>query len=420
MSVALPARARARGDLGARVAPLEYAIVAIVLFFAANAIVPSIFNPHADLGAPVTNDPVSEPLRLTVLAFALAMTVPFGARMLLGLLRTPALPVLVVLAIGSSLWSDAPSISFAHAVDLAISTLFGAYVGARFSLRQIAQVVSHVLLAILVASIAFVLLRPELGLDHAHDLVWRGAFITKNELGRMMVFGAVVWAARVADRHVSAPAGAAAALAFIGAALASGSRTALALLIGISLLAVAVRLLGDRSRARLAERGFALMAGLLAGAGAIASLGILLHIVGADSSLTGRTGIWSASIDALRVHPWLGYGYDAFWRGLDGPSAAVWQAVHGTPPHSHNGFLDLSLGLGVLGLFVFAQGFVHALVRARRAARATQLRFPLAFISVFLLYNLTESSLVSRRSLEWTVFVAIAVALSLRPGEQAR
>jgi hypothetical protein len=33
------------------------------------------------------------------------------------------------------------------------------------------------------------------------------------------------------------------------------------------------------------------------------------------------------------------------------------------------------------------------------------------FLCLFLLYNLTESSLVDRRSLEWIVFVAVAAGL---------
>ena len=83
-----------------------------------------------------------------------------------------------------------------------------------------------------------------------------------------------------------------------------------------------------------------------------------LALLGRDATLSGRTGLWDAVLAAISMKPLLGYGYESFWNGLAGPSASVVAAVHWIPPHAHNGFLDLWLDLGALGLLIFGIGFV--------------------------------------------------------------
>ena len=48
--------------------------------------------------------------------------------------------------------------------------------------------------------------------------------------------------------------------------------------------------------------------------------------------------------------PWLGYGFDAFWQGNVGASGDVSIRMYFYPNHAHNGFIDLALSLGNVGL----------------------------------------------------------------------
>ncbi len=52
-----------------------------------------------------------------------------------------------------------------------------------------------------------------------------------------------------------------------------------------------------------------------------------------------------------RQRPWFGYGYDAFWRGMQGPSFQIAAAVHFVVAHAHNGFLEIALELGAAASF---------------------------------------------------------------------
>jgi len=66
---------------------------------------------------------------------------------------------------------------------------------------------------------------------------------------------------------------------------------------------------------------------------------------------TGRTDIWQFAIDNIRVRPLFGHGFGAFW---ETPFTYFQPIVEGSEvafaSHSHNGFLDLALTIGIPGL----------------------------------------------------------------------
>lgn len=89
--------------------------------------------------------------------------------------------------------------------------------------------------------------------------------------------------------------------------------------------------------------------------GAIASFATITSAYGKDTSLSGRTDIWEASIEALTRRPWLGHGFGAlFWRvDVSGETAEIWRHVGFEASHAHNGALDLALQVGLVGLLIF-------------------------------------------------------------------
>ena len=69
-----------------------------------------------------------------------------------------------------------------------------------------------------------------------------------------------------------------------------------------------------------------------------------------DTSFTGRTDVWTFAVQALQLRPYTGYGFEAFWGGSEMrnlPEGMEWTA---TAAHSHNGYLDTALGIGLPGL----------------------------------------------------------------------
>ena len=75
-----------------------------------------------------------------------------------------------------------------------------------------------------------------------------------------------------------------------------------------------------------------------------------------DSTFTGRTDIWTFALQALQQRLATGYGFAAFWGSSaiqDLPEGKEWAAF---ASHSHNGYLDTALGMGLPGLILLHRG----------------------------------------------------------------
>jgi O-antigen ligase len=141
--------------------------------------------------------------------------------------------------------------------------------------------------------------------------------------------------------------------------------------------------------------------------------GAILGLLGRDTTLTGRSDIWDAVSSKIQERLWLGFGYGGFWTGEDGESASIWQIVGWQVPHAHNGFLDLTLDLGLIGLIVFVMGFGITLAKAINYARLTKTLeglFPLVFLTFMILANLTETALI-KPGIIWLFYVVVTLSL---------
>jgi O-antigen ligase len=89
-----------------------------------------------------------------------------------------------------------------------------------------------------------------------------------------------------------------------------------------------------------------------------------------DPTLTQRTDIWSFAIRKIAERPWLGYGYEVFWgAGANSPSVREGPGFVAQMPHAHNGYIDVVLQTGALGLVLLAVLILSALHVAGRLAR---------------------------------------------------
>jgi O-antigen ligase len=112
--------------------------------------------------------------------------------------------------------------------------------------------------------------------------------------------------------------------------------------------------------------------------------------LGRNTTLTDRTLIWKAVL-SIHINPLLGTGFESFWLG--NRLEAVWNMSVKGIQEAHNGYLELYLNLGFVGLFLFGAmivaGYRHAFVAFRRDPHEG--RFRLAFLTAALVYSLTEA-----------------------------
>jgi O-antigen ligase len=141
---------------------------------------------------------------------------------------------------------------------------------------------------------------------------------------------------------------------------------------------------------------------------------LVVDILKEDLTFTGRTYIWQASTEMIAQRPWLGYGYKAFWNGMDGASAYVLRAVKWPTPDAHNGFIGLALDLGLVGLSIFLVGYFICLslcvVKVRKVP-GVDFIWPLSFLVCLILINIYEQSILTPNSILWVIYVAVSFNL---------
>jgi exopolysaccharide production protein ExoQ len=329
------------------------------------------------------------------------------------LLREWTVSAIVGLAVVSTLWSYAPGLSLRRSVALAGSILISLYLSRRYTITEQLRLVGDAMLIAAVGSVIFSILGIGTPVETFGDSSWFGVFLHKNTLGRVMALGVVVFAilSRQGDsRRYMIYAGLCGALILL-------SRSVTALAISCALLGWMFILrskLGRSAKWLLGSMaGVALAAWLLLFS--MGYFGQALKLAGKDATLTGRTDLWAASMDMASEKPLLGYGYGAFWLGEEGPSAEVWKEVKWPAPHSHNGFIDLILELGYVGLaFIFLSIAVQVgrAFRLRHLLRPAEALWPFLIIAYMILANVTETGLVKAHSLEFLLYCAAAFSLS--------
>jgi exopolysaccharide production protein ExoQ len=282
----------------------------------------------------------------------------------------PLVPLLILalpaLALASVLWSDRPAITARAGVQYGTTVLLGLIAARATSIRSLAQG--------LAAGGTAVLAYSHLVGNYAYDVVdgtyaFAGAFQSKNQLGlfaSLTLLGAM-GALLVADRPLrpallTVPAGVFAALTLVMTESATALITAT---LAVAVFCAAVQLKRLRPLPRLIV--LCVLAALLAGGLVAAMQGGLfdsvLGIFGKDTTLTGRTYLWSRGIEyGDRVAP-LGLGYQAFWVPGRAEAEELWTEFHiagFSGFHFHNTPIEGYVALGPAGL-VLLGGWILAL-----------------------------------------------------------
>lgn len=416
-----PAPAAAPGfarHIGARVSWTRlYISLSLTLF--AGAVVPLLDHANELSVDVVQGDPIMQALLLLVEAIALLLLIRRPRRFGRELQQLGWLCPLLLLASLSLVWSQDSAITLRRVIALVGSSLFGLYIGLRLSLDEQLKVLGRTLAVLLILSVLFALLLPQYGIESGQVAAgWQGVFQTKNVLGRFASLAAIAFFLQsMAVGQGPQWANRCWVVVAVFVLVFSHSVTGLLVTGVFTLIFPTLRLLRLRNKLAVPALLFvcAVSASLIAFL--VEYYTVALGMLDRNTTLTGRAKLWALVFDAIAHRPWLGAGYGAFWLGWQGDSGAIWSQVTWEPPHSHNGFLDLWLELGILGISLFLVGYGVSIRRAIvrvRAESTTVSQWAILFLIFYFLYNFTESSLVRQNSVFWVLYVAVVVQLNAR------
>lgn len=392
-------------------------VFAIVFLLASMGAIDSLIRPQSDpRGVSSISSEVPQATGIAVTGVYLwgAMIVVARWRRVLRAARS-VWPLLAFAALApvSALWSVDPALTLRRSVLVLASTLIAIYLGERYSLPKLAQLLAVAMSLIMLMTLALRIASPSRVIDV--DGTWRGLTPHKNAFGAYMGIALVLlWLVRF-ERFKLLRYPLIVAAGFL--LFASHSMAALS----GSVLMLAALPLWRSMRRNTAQRILACAVGVMA-----LSLGIYVvnrnpdfffQLVARDPTFTGRTKLWSLVLPAIAQHPLLGYGYGAFWwTGLSGEALNIWIRSRWIPTAADNGYLDLILDLGVIALPLLAYVLFHAFrmaVSYIRSERQPISLWPAAYFSFFLLDNVFETQLLTTRSLEFLLFAAVLTCLAV-------
>jgi len=153
--------------------------------------------------------------------------------------------------------------------------------------------------------------------------------------------------------------------------------------------------------------------------------GHLSEALGRGSGLSGRKELWTDLL-GLHTNPIFGVGFESFWLG-DERLKRLHEGRAFQPNEAHNGYLEIYLTLGLVGVFLVIAMFIATFWKIRLNLFRTFEwgRYRLGFLATVILYNWTEAAFKTLNPI-WFVFCLIAMDYprtylataqpSLRPG----
>lgn len=189
--------------------------------------------------------------------------------------------------------------------------------------------------------------------------------------------------------------------------LAHSATSSVCLAIGCFVIVAAQSKIGTRHPGLLKTLGPATFFIYLILALGLGLNGKMAETVGRNPTLTTRTEIWQVLL-SMHTNPFLGTGYDSFWLG---PRLQyVWQR-YGQINEAHNGYLQIYLELGLVGLFLLCSFLISTYRRICKRLEPVSAfgSLGLALWTVLLFYNVTEASFCG--GFLWIPFLMAAVSV---------
>ena len=337
---------------------------------------------------------------------------------------------LTVYACASILWSIDPGATerkLFHLLTMYLVCAAACLIG--WHPRRFQEVLRPILTILLVGSLIFGLVRPDLAIS-APDLslgetayYWRGLANQKNGLGSLASFGLIFWF----HAWISKETKSIYALCGIAASAAclylSGSSTSLLATSFTMLVLLAVRFMPRGLRPYMPYVIAVVAAGIMCYGLAVLKLvpgldslvSSITSSVGKDTTFTGRTGIWNLVKEHIQLSPVFGSGYGAFWTGpvVSSASYVFLKRLFFYPWESHEGYLEIVNDLGYVGLALLLGLIATYLSLSFRLLKIdrSQASLYIGLLLYELLANLAESTWLTVGP-SWLIIAFAIIALS--------
>jgi O-antigen ligase len=300
----------------------------------------------------------------------------------------------------------------------------GGYVGLRYSLKEIFDLLSVFGVYILLISTIFVLLIPDIGIMNYYIIqgAWKGVFWHKNHMGLFATFINILflmniitaWEARTKNIRLWI-------LLYLFSLVFLYQSDSVAAYMATILL-YALIFLGWvflRFRERIQRRHYLSLGllGLIAVTLLFANLDRVFGLFNRNTTLTGRIPMWTFLFNEyIEKRPLTGYGFNAFWY-IPAHQVAT-QLAAGYPDPiiiADNGFIDILVNTGYVGLTLFLVFYMglwwRSLEYAWKARNLYEL-LPFVVMAYTLIANISWSLIFENEGFFMLVMMAVLFGMS--------
>jgi len=324
----------------------------------------------------------------------------------------------------SLLWSDFPDIAFKRWIkalgDLVMVLIVLTDAKPLVAIKRLLARIGFILIPL---SILFIKYYGEIGRiygDWTGEVQYVGVTTNKNTLGALCLFLGLgsLWRffGALADRslegrtrHMMAHAALVALVLWL--LLKADSMTSLACFMMGGLLLWIVHL-------RIAQR-FPVIVHILVISMLVVSVGVLflgaspdaLKSMNRNPTLTDRTQVWAMLLSLVK-NPILGTGFESFWLGPR--LQKMWDRYWWHPGEAHNGYLEIYLNLGWVGITLLGLVLIRAYWMMFRGWRnhIPVASLALTYFFVALNYNFTEAAFFRMLAPAWLFLLLAMVSIS--------
>ncbi|MCQ4346622.1 O-antigen ligase family protein [Pseudomonas stutzeri] len=338
-----------------------------------------------------------------------------NAKRLLPHIKIIALPtILTVFIFSSIIWSDAPFRTFVIAAFLALQILAIVVILKTITFEEFFDYLATACLIASLLCLIFIFFIPSYGkMTHVFPGAWQGIFIHKNVLGRFAVFSSTIFLVLILYRKSTLTwSGLFSSITLV---FGCGSATAA---IGFVICAATLLILSNR-KWLLISAGFS--ASIITSAYLLIP-NIIPKILAAfekSETLTGRTTIWELAVESINKNPLFGYGMGGFWGTSEAAVLRAWSGWF--VPHAHNGFLEIALQIGYIGLIAFTLIHLKAISDAidiyfdKLSKKIKYKEWPLLFVIFSLIYGAGEANYLRPNSfIQLALYSIIGYAALMR------
>lgn len=320
------------------------------------------------------------------------------------------------LALISISWSIFPLATLYHLFILLFTTILGAYIGSIFTPKSLLRYFFWWAGVVVTASYVLLVFFPNAAImGEPHLGSWRGIFWHKNFTGSLMAFANLIFllywltgSRKDIGRTVMCMIG-----YLLSLVLTFFSQSAAGIVTWFVLNIILIVLLAwSKFKNILTKLHYLIISGFVIVAGIIIGINLngIFRIINRSASLTGRIPLWNYLLTTwVREQPFFGHGFAAMWQVEQfRKQVTTSQGWSFEITNGHNGFMDILLGLGAIGLaLVFALWFVSLFRTGKYLIKmdSREAFFPFLIVIYFLLANLSISFILEFESFHWMLLI---------------